>query len=226
VIAAAKHPSSEAREALASLCDAYWRPVYRFIRCRAGGDADRAADLTQEFFALVLERGYLGQADPDRGRFRNFLLAAVAHFLSNEADRRHAVKRGGRARIVPLEIDDDEGGVPATTRDEETPEKVYERSWALAILEAALARLRAQHSSPERIRWFERLRPHLTGEHPAARHAEIARELGTSEGAVTTRVARLRKEFGELLRDEVAQTVLRDDDVDAELYYLLDVLRR
>ena len=224
MIAAARHPAPEAADALAWLCESYWRPVYGFIRRRVP-NPDDAADLTQEFFARALDRGYLAQARPDRGRFRSFLMAALTNFLSNEADRHRAIKRGGRVRILSIEMNDGEACLEPASPDD-TPERIFERQWALAVLDAALARLRQDCAAKNQTRLFERLQPYLSGDHPAARYADVARELDMSEGTLRTAMSRLRKRFAKLLYEEVAQTVAEPGEVEAELRYLIGVVSR
>lgn len=216
VLSAGDAAGTAGADALASLCEAYWYPLYAFVR-RCGYDADRAQELTQEFFARLLEKGYLRDADPVRGRFRSFLLAAMRHFLSNERDRLGAVKRGGRAAIVSMEIETAEGIYTREVPDTETPEVIFERRWALTTLERALARLRAEFEREGKQALLARLEGFLTGESETAPYAEVAKQLGMSEAAVKVAVHRLRKRYGALLRDEIGQTVLDPAEVDDEI---------
>ncbi len=223
VIAAGQAQTAASREALASLCESYWYPLYAYVR-RWGHGPDDAQDLTQEFFARLLEKRYLRDADPARGRFRSFLLASLKHFLSNERDKASAVKRGGRATIVPLEIETAEGMYRLEPPDAETPEKVFERRWALTLLQRTLARLRDEFTAGGRREMFARLEGYLTGERETVPYAQLAAELGMTEGAVKVAVHRLRRRFGALLRDEIGETVSDPAQVDDEVRELFRIL--
>lgn len=223
VLAARGAGSSDSRQALAALCEAYWYPLYAFVR-RQGIGADEARDLTQAYFAELVEKGYLEDVDPERGRFRVFLKASVRNFLSKQRDKAHAWKRGGRATIESLETQDAEGRYQHEPADRLTPEDLYERRWALTLLSRALDGLRAEYRGEGREREFERLQGLLTGEQPQAPYRELAAELGSTEAAVKTAVHRLRRRFGARLRDEIAATVAGPDAVDDEVRYLLKVI--
>jgi RNA polymerase sigma-70 factor (ECF subfamily) len=215
VIAAGQTPGADDGQALAVLCEAYWYPLYAYVR-RCGYDADQAQDLTQEFFSRLLEKQYLRDADPARGRFRSFLLAALRHFLSNERDRVLAAKRGGRVAILSMEVETAEGLYTREFPDNETPAVIFERRWALTVLDRTLARLRAEFKSAGREALLKRLEGYLTGEGDVA-YAAVAAELGMSETAVKVAVHRLRRRFGVLLRDEISQTVSDPNEVDDEI---------
>lgn len=223
VLAAREADSSESRGALDSLCRVYWYPLYVFVR-HQGHSAEEARDLTQAYFAELLEKRYLEDYDPARGRFRVFLKASVKNFLSKEREKAQAWKRGGRADIVSLDVQEVEGRYRYEPVDRLTPEEIFERRWALTVLERALGRLRREHEDLDRGREFARLEGFLTGEEAKAPYREVARELGTSEGAVKTRVHRLRQRFGQLLRAEIAETVANPEDVDDEVRHLLGVI--
>jgi len=223
VLAARDAASTESRQALEALCRAYWYPLYALVR-RQGFDPEEARDLTQGYFAELLEKGYLDDFDPSLGRFRVFLKASVKHFLSKEREKAQAWKRGGRAAIVSLDIDDGEGRYQHEPVDRMTPEEIYERRWALTILERALGRLRGELVEADREPEFDRLKGFLTGEEPRRPYREVAAELSTTEAAVKTSVHRLRQRFGALLRQEIAETVARPDEVDAEVRHLLGVI--
>jgi RNA polymerase sigma-70 factor (ECF subfamily) len=216
--------SAESRSALAELCEAYWQPLYVYAR-RRGQGADEARDLTQGYFAVLLEKDYLGDVRPREGRFRAFLLASFRNFLSKERDRSRALKRGGGA--VPLSIDAAraEAWHAAEPVESRTPEAVFERRWALTVLERALDRLRREAADARRGEEFERLHGYLTGREPRTPYREVAAELGMSEGAVKVAVHRLRQRFGRLLRAEIAATVADPGQVDDELRHLLAVIR-
>jgi RNA polymerase sigma factor (sigma-70 family) len=218
VIAASDPHSSSAETALAELCQAYWYPVYSFIR-RSGHCADDARDLTQAFFARVLEKGYLRDARQERGRFRSFLLASVRHFLANERDFRTTLKRGGGALHLSLEFE--RRYEPA---DDLTPERLYERQWALHVLEQAMQTLEARYADRKKHVLFDRLKPLLGGD--SIPHAELAALLGMTEGALRVAVHRLRQQFGAVLRQTIAETVDAPEEVDSELRYLLDIVKR
>jgi RNA polymerase sigma factor (sigma-70 family) len=223
VIAAGRAQTTASRDALAGLCEAYWYPLYAYVR-RWGHDPDEAQDLTQEFFARLLEKHYLRDADPSRGRFRSFLLASLKHFLSNERDKAAAVKRGGRTSIVALEIETAEGMYQLEPPDADTPERVFERRWALMLLERTLARLRDEFTAGGRRDFFARLEGYLTGERETVPYAQLADELGMTEGAIKVAVHRLRKRFGALLREEIGDTVSDPGQIDDEVRELFKIL--
>jgi RNA polymerase sigma-70 factor (ECF subfamily) len=220
VLAAGQRGSAGAEQALARLCALYWYPVFAFVR-RRGHPPDEAEDLTQAFFARLIEKGDLGDADRSRGRFRSFLLTACQYFLANERDRTLTLKRGGGR--VPLSIDAAvaEGRYEQALAHAETPERLYDRQWCLALLEGVLEALRAEYATSGRQEVFERLQPFLSGGSEAGTHADAARDLGTSPGAVKVAVHRLRRRYRDELRRRVADTVESDQDVEDELRYLL-----
>ncbi len=216
--------STESRSALAALCAAYWHPLYGYAR-RQGYDAEEARDLTQGYFAVLLEKDYFGDVRPREGRLRAFLLASFRNFLSKERDRSRTQKRGGGA--VPLSIDAAraEAWHAAEPVESLTPEAVFERRWALTVLERALDRLREEAVASGRERAFERLHPYLTGNEPHTPYREVATALEMSEGAVKVAVHRLRQRYGRLLREEITATVAEPDQVEGELRHLLSVIR-
>ena len=213
-----------ARAALSTLCEAYWYPLYAFIR-RWGADPDAARDLTQAFFASLLERGDIEQVRPERGRFRTFLLASAKHFLLNEAVRSRAAKRGGGVTPLPLAFDDAEGRYQFEPVDLTTPETLYERRWALTVVERVVATVQSKWQKTGRGAEFEVLKTSLLGEGPPGGYAAAAETLGTTEGAVKVAVHRLRKAFRTELRAAIAETVSDPADVDEELKYLERALR-
>src|SRR3954462_3662204 len=221
VFAAGDPDRKEARSALVSLCEGYWYPLYAYLR-RRGYAADQAQDLTQDFFVRVLEGRYLDRADPERGRFRSFLLSSLKFFVADEEDRNRAHKRGGGA-LVPLEFSSGEERYQREPAHHETPERIFERRWALSVLDRVVDRLRrefVQHGRPEH---FERLKVFLLG-HSDAPYASLAREMNTSEGAFKVAIHRLRKRYRELFRQEIADTVVDPADVESELRHLASVL--
>jgi RNA polymerase sigma-70 factor (ECF subfamily) len=222
VMMAADSAKGESRAALASLCESYWYPLYAYIR-RRGHTTDEAQDLTQEFFLRVLEGRYFDRADPERGRFRAFLLSALKFFLADERDRHRAQKRGGGVAALPFEISNAEALYQREPAHEETPERIFERRWARALLDRVLDRLRGEFVRRGRLDHFNRLKPYLLGQQDVA-YAELARQLETSEGALKVGIHRLRKRYRDLLRAEVAETVTDASQVDGELRYLTAAL--
>ena len=222
VVLAAGGSTAESRAALEELCATYWRPIYRFIR-RWGHGADKAQDLTQGFFTEFLERRDIEGLDPERGRFRSYLLAAVKNFLFNEKKRGRALKRGGGAPLLSLSFPDDLGPSvePADTR---TPESDYERQWALALLRRALKRLRVEQTTKGRSELFERLKPTLAGERVDGGYAAVADELSLSAVAVKVAAHRLKKRYGEMLLEEVSRTVSLPQEIEDELHHLFRAL--
>lgn len=220
ILATRGQPTAGAREALASLCATYWYPLYAYVR-RQGHAVEDAQDLTQGFFTALIEKRYLADFDQERGRFRSFLLGAFKHFLANEHDRRTAHKRGGSAPAISLDTEDAERRYSLEPSHDLTPDKIYERRWALVLLDRALDRLRRESSPDTR---FDRLSLFLTGDATGVSYLQLADELGMSEGAVKVAVHRLRKRFGEALRSEIAQTVAGPELVQEEMRHLLSVV--
>jgi RNA polymerase sigma-70 factor (ECF subfamily) len=220
VIAAGHQSSARSSEALASLCEIYWYPVYAFIR-RQGYRPEDGADLTQGFFARVLEKNYFHDADPARGRFRAFLCTSVRHFLSNERDRAQALKRGGLRPPISLDVETAEGIYQIEPRDDLTPEKLFDRQWALTLLQRVLVHLRDEHAAAGRVELFDRLQGFLTGDRESVPYGDVALALGTTEGAVKVAVHRLRRRFRDRLVEEIAETVSDPADIDREIEYLL-----
>lgn len=223
VLAAGRTSSQRSRSALAELCECYWYPLYAFVRSQ-GYSAHDAHDATQEFFSRLLEKKYLAAVCPERGRFRAFLIAACKHFLSNERDRARAKKRGGGRQAVAWDVDDAEERYRLEPADRLTPERIFERQCAIALIERALDRLRTSYSQSGKERFFERMKGSLAGKQPDRPHERIAAELGMTPAAVKVAVHRLRKRFRELLREEIAQTVDDPADVDDELRELFAAL--
>jgi len=222
VLAARDGTGTDARLALATLCEAYWYPLYTFVR-RQGYDADPAADLTQGYFSYLLEKKILDAVDPSAGRFRSFLLVSLKHYLSHEREKERAFSRSGATKPVSLDQTRAEERYRREPADELTPDQVFERRWALTILERAMDRLRDEFSENGGQRRFELLKQFLTGEEPHTPHRHVARELGMSEGAVRIAVRRMRQRYGHFLREEIAGTVASPDEVDEELRHLLEV---
>jgi RNA polymerase sigma-70 factor (ECF subfamily) len=222
VLAARDRAEPGADDALASLCGLYWYPLYAYVR-RRGHGADGAHDLTQEFFARLLEKDFLAGVDRGKGKFRAFLLAACNHFLANEHDRARAKKRGGGRAILSLSASDAEGRYRAEPADALTPEKLFERRWALALLQQVMTRLRDEFEAKGKGRLFDRLRGFLVGEKGAG-YRQAANELRLSEGAVKVAVHRLRQRYRELLHEEIARTVGAAEEVEEEIRALFAAL--
>ena len=225
MIVAAARPRSDlaSSEALETLCRDYWYPVFAFIR-RSGRSREDALDLTQGYFSTVLEKGLLEAADRERGRFRSFLLATVKQFLSDERKRTGALKRGGATAFVTLDAVSREERRRAMADGTESPERAFERQWALTVFQRARARLEGEFAESGKQDQFRLLEGHLSGDRETQPHAAIAAELSVTEGAVKMAVRRLRQRFGQLLRDEIAQTLSDDADLDAEVRHLLAAL--
>jgi RNA polymerase sigma-70 factor (ECF subfamily) len=225
VISAADRTSPRAQQALAELCSAYWYPLYAFVR-RQGSSAAEAEDLTQGFFLALLEKEFLAATGPEKGRFRTFLLLCLKRFLANARDRERAQKRGGGRPLVSINRDEAESRYQAEPADAATAERIYERRWALALLDQVLARLEDEYRQSGKSSLFAQLKLYLVADEPAARYADVAADLGVTEGAVKVAVHRLRRRYGELLRAEVARTLERPADVKEEIQALFAALRQ
>jgi len=236
VLTAGRRTTPQADAALEELCRTYWYPLYAYVR-HQGHSKEDAEDLTQAFFARFLEKNYLEGLSSEKGRFRAFLLAALKHFLANEWDRAARQKRGGGAKLLSLDWQDGEtryqaGGAAAGTDSQfpngrklvsvpAAPEKLYDRAWAVTLLERVVARLREEHAAAGKARLFEQLKPFLmVGRVGNPPYAQAAAELGLSEGAARVAVHRLRRRYRELLRDEIAQTLSDPAQVAEELQAL------
>ena len=222
VLAAGASTSPQSRDALATLCQLYWYPIYAYVR-RRGYRAEEAAELTQAFFARVLEKKTVRDADPTRGRFRSYLLGAVKQFLANEWDWKHAQKRGGGTNIVSL--DAAETRYSREPAHEQSPERLFDRRWAAELLELVFAELREEYREPQRQRLFERLKGCLTGAETDDSYRELGAELGLSESAVKAAAYRLRRRYRELLRAQIARTVDGPGEVEQEIRDLFAAAR-
>ena len=219
VLTAQDKSSPASAEAMELLCRTYWYPLYAYVR-RQGHNSHDAQDLTQEFFSRLLEKGYLHAAALEKGRFRTFLLVALQRFLANEWDRARALKRGGGRTHVPLDAAEAESRYQTEPADLLTPERIFERRWAVTVLEQTLVRLRAEYERLRRLPEFERLKEFLTAERGTIPYGEVAAALGVSAGAARAAVHRLRKRF----REQIAQTVSNSDDLEDELRYVVAAL--
>ncbi len=219
VRAAREEDAPGAADALAQLCRTYWYPLYAYIR-RRGREPHDAQDLTQEFFARLLERKFLAAVSQERGKFRWFLLAALKRFLANEWNHEHAAKRGGREQFVSLDEEIAEGRYRHEVVDQATPEKLFDQSWAMTVLEQAQEQLRQEYNAGGRGQIFEELKIFLSGDRAPVSHAEVGAALGLNEGAVKVAVHRLRQRYRECLREQIARTVSTSAEVDAEIRHL------
>lgn len=217
---AARADEESGRKALAELCRTYWYPLYAFVR-RSGHEPHDAEDLTQEFLFRLIDRGSLKSVAPERGRFRSFLLASLKNFLINEWTRAQRQKRGGGQRIVSLDEQTAEARYTCEPVDSVTPETLFERAWAEALLDRVLEQVEREHRDAGKDDLFRELKPFLCGEKGSATYAEIARQFGITEGAVKMAVMRLRQRYAALLRAEIAQTVEGADEIEAEIRHLL-----
>lgn len=223
VLSAGRDGTPAARRALAQLCETYWPPLYAYLR-RMDCSPQDAEDTVQGFFARLLETGDLADVDPVRGRFRSFLLVSLKHFLSNERDRARTVKRGGRRVIESLDVQTAESRFAREPAQNRTPESLFEREWALTLLDRVQHRLAAEQVARGKSERFAVLSPHLTGD-AAEHYTDAATRLGMTENAVKVAVHRLRQRFGELLREEIAETVATPEEVDDEVNTLFEALR-
>jgi RNA polymerase sigma-70 factor (ECF subfamily) len=215
---------TRAREALEELCRLYWFPLYAFVRGRGYSAAD-AQDLTQGFLARFLETGGFASADRERGRFRSYLLGAMKHFLANEWHRAGAQKRGGRVQILEWDALDPEGRYAAAPKQWETPEHLFDCEWAREVVSGALRTLRDEMAKAGKGDRFDALKGSLIGEEDPPRE-EIAARLGMSVGGVKVAVHRLRQRYRALLQSAIAETVSNEADLQDEMRYLVEVLRR
>ena len=215
--------SVNSSEALGSLCQIYWPPVYAYARHR-GYSTDHAEDLTQGFFTKLLEKNYVQQADRDRGKFRTFLLSSFKNFMANEWDRSQAQKRGGGQWIVSLDFADAERGIRVDPADNKTPETLFAERWARTLLDQVIDQLRDEMVRAGNAEQFEHLKGFLTGSEPGVRYKQLAGDLNMTESAVKVSVHRMRQRFAHLLRKEVEHTVEDEDAVAAEIRYLIDAL--
>jgi RNA polymerase sigma-70 factor (ECF subfamily) len=224
VLQAGQERSPKAAEAMAKLCYTYWYPLYAYVR-RKGYSAPDAQDLTQEFFARLLARNYLVDADRRKGRFRSYLLGSLEHFLGREWRRAHAEKRGGGQQVFSLDEMDAESRYLLEPVDELDPATIFDRRWATTLLELAMKRLGAECKAEGKEGLFEKTKELLSGSSAGASYAEVALALDTTEGALKVAVHRLRRRYGELVREEIAHTVASPNEIDGELQDLFAALR-
>jgi RNA polymerase sigma-70 factor (ECF subfamily) len=223
VVMQAGTDSPDAQQALETLCRNYWYPLYAYVR-RQGHSPHDAQDLTQAFFARLLEKNYLADVQREKGRFRSFLLASLKHFLANEWDRERALKRGGGRKLIALDEDSAESRYKLEPNVDLSADKIYERRWALTLLDQVLAKLRSEFERDGKLEHFETLKQYLSAGRTSVSYAQAADKLGMNEGAIKVAVHRLRKRYRELLRAEIAQTVATASEIDAEIRYLFAAL--
>ncbi len=223
VLAAGDQESPQAAAALEYLCNRYWYPIYAYVR-RQGHSPEDAQDLTQEFFARFLARKSLAGVQRGRGRFRSYLLGALKHFLADEWDRQRRLKRGGQFFHVPFDAAAGEGRYLLEPADERSPDRLFERRWALALLELVWRQLQSEYQAAGKERLFARLRGFLTAGTAGESYRAVAGELLMTEGAVRVAVHRLRQRYGELFRQAVAETVEKPEDIPEEMRHLVAVL--
>ena len=210
-----------ADEALESLCAMYWFPLYGYAR-RTGHAPDSAEDLVQSYFTVLLEKNYLSEASCDKGRFRSFLLSSFKHFLSNQRDRELTAKRGGGQRIVPIHFGPGSAEIRFIVEPShnETPDKIFDREWALVLLEQVRELLRKEFEQKGKLELFDRLQGCLSDVEPEVPYALVSKETGMSESAIKVTVHRIRRRFRDLVREQIAQTVVSQEDVDDEIRFL------
>ena len=223
VLAASNNDSTRAREALAKLCQTYWYPLYAYVR-RRGYSANDAQDLTQAFFEQLLERRSLASAAPELGKFRSFILTAMKHFLASEWKQGMAQKRGGGCQMLSLDWAAAEERFDLEPATHSSPDKLFEKQWAVTLLADVLGRLEGEYQSEGKTDLFAALKQTLLGLRESQPYAELALKLGMNESAVKVTVHRLRKRYRELIHDEIANTLDDPREVEAEMRYLFQVL--
>ena len=224
VVLAARGPSPAAEKALEELCRTYWRPIYAFMR-RQGTEAEEAKDLTQGFFALLLERRDLDTVRKEKGRLRSYLLTSLKHYLTNKRNRAMAIKRNKGQRLISLDQFHEGERASLEPADTATADQIYERRWAMTVLNQVLARLEEEHRAAGKMQLFDRLQKSFTDDPDRSSQVKIAHELGMTENAVNQAFHRFRQRYRELLREEVAHTVAVAVDIEDELRHLIAVLR-
>ena len=225
VLSAKDRASPQSEAALEKLCGAYWCPLYAYVR-RQGRSPHDAQDLTQEFLSRLVHKDYLDAVQQERGRFRTFLLMAFKRFLSDAWDKVRAQKRGGGIRNLSLDVAAAEEKYRVEAVDEVTPETIYERHWALTLLERTMSRLRQEYVAAGKSGVFDELKVFLTEAKGTISHADVARRMGLNEGTVRVSVHRLRKRFRELFREEIAHTVCNPEEIEGEVRYLMAALSK
>jgi RNA polymerase sigma factor (sigma-70 family) len=224
VVLEAQGESPAAQEAIENLCRTYWRPIYGFIR-RQGAGIEDAQDLTQGFFALVLERKDLNTVRKEKGRLRSFLLTSVKHFLADQSRHAMAVKRGKGQRLIPLDDIRERECIDVERSDRLTADQIYDRRWAFTVLEQVMARLREEYRSADNVRFFDQMKKMFIDEAGRPSQAQVASEFGITENAVKQAFYRFRQRYKILVREEIAHTVAMPGDIEDELRHLIAVVR-
>jgi len=225
IVLNARAGDERAERALAEICEAYWFPLYVFVR-RSGRSAEDAEDLTQSFFAKLIEKGYLDKADQERGRLRSFLLTSLKHFMADEWDKSQAQKRGGGKQLVSIDQAAAEERYALEPKDEASPDRLFEKRWALTLLENIVDQLRQEFAASGKEAIFTGLQPFLAWNSADESYAEVCGKIGISENAARVTVFRMRKRFGELMRLSIAETVATEEEVDEEMKFLMGVIAR
>ncbi len=223
-MAAGKEPSPDASVALEQLCATYWFPLYAFVR-RRGFDTNQAADLTQGFFAELLRREDLRAVDPQKGRFRSFLLSAIKNFIANQLDQQNAQKRGGDVKTLPMDFDQADRRLQLEPYHELTPESVFLKQWALTLLERAKDAVREEYVQANKDRLFDLIQVFLAGDNAGLTYREAGEKLEKTEGAIKVAVHRMRQQFHKQIRQEISRTVATEAEIDAEIQDLFDALQ-
>jgi RNA polymerase sigma factor (sigma-70 family) len=223
VVSAGRESSPDSTRALESLCQTYWQPLYAYARCRVS-DTHEAQDLTQAFFAELLEKNYVGAATPERGRFRAFLVTAFKHFLSKQWEKARALKRGGGRSPLSLDFESADSSFRIEPESGLTPDEIFDRQWAIALLDHIVERLRREFEAAGKAKLFGELKAFMVGEHQGQTHAQAAARLNMTESATKKAASRMRRRYRELLREEIAQTVSDPEEVEDEIRNLFAVL--
>lgn len=223
MLTAGRHDTTRANVALEKLCKTYWYPLYAYVR-RRGHSPHDAQDLTQGFFACLLERQSLANADPNKGRFRSFMLGAMNYFLASEWAKMQTQKRGGGHQILSLDLAAAEQRFDLESADNSTPDRAFDKEWATALLDKVLGQLEEEFRREKKIQLFDTLKQTLAGSRESQPYATLAAQLNMNEGAVKTAVHRLRKRYRELLQGEIANTVTSPEEVKQEMSYLFKVM--
>ena len=224
VVSAGRESSPDSRRALESLCETYWYPLYAYVRRRVP-DVAEAQDLTQAFFAELLEKNYVAAATPQRGRFRSFLLTAFKHFLSKQWEKGKAQKRGGGQTRISLDFESADSTFTVEPASGLTAEQIYDQQWAVALLARIMQRLENELERAGKAKQFEELKGYLIGEHAGTTYAQAAEKLNMTEAAAKKAGSRMRRRYGELLREEIAQTVEGLEEVEGEIRKLFATLK-
>ena len=224
VLLAGRAPNSQSAAALQTLCQTYWYPLYAYVRRRAT-DVSQAQDLTQAFFAELVEKNFVGIATPERGRFRAFLLTALKHFLSKQWERANAQKRGGGRAPLSLDFQNADSRYASEPALDLTPEQIYDRNWAVTLLAEVMQRLEKEFNEYGQAEQFRLIKGFAIGDHAGTTYAEVAAALRTTEAAAKMAAHRMRQRYRQLLRDEIAQTVATPAEVDDEIRSLFNVLK-